>query len=131
MPMYFSRLRRTLVASLLLPAAASAKLPTRSQVTVAGTLGEAPFQATLEPDGAGSHWLKVPARLLDAAGATPGDTVALEIAPRLDPVDDLGQEGGDAGEADRRGDRQAGLRQSPRLLLRSLRHVQQGQHGRA
>lgn len=66
---------------LVLPAAASAKLPTRSQVTVAGTLGEAPFQATLEPDGAGSHWLKVPARLLDAAGATPGDTVALEIAP--------------------------------------------------
>ncbi|HEY4529850.1 MAG TPA: YdeI/OmpD-associated family protein [Luteimonas sp.] len=68
-------------AFLVLPAAASAKLPTRSQVTVAGTLGEAPFQATLEPDGAGSHWLKVPAALLDAAGAKAGDTVPLEIAP--------------------------------------------------
>ena len=52
-------------AFLVLPAAASAKLPTRSQVTVAGTLGDAPFQATLEPDGAGSHWLKVPRTLLD------------------------------------------------------------------
>lgn len=68
-------------AFLVLPAAASAKLPTRSQVTVAGTLGAAPFQATLEPDGAGSHWLKVPRTLLDAAGAKAGDTVALGIAP--------------------------------------------------
>ncbi len=66
---------------LVLPAAASAKLPTRSMVTVEGTLAGAPFQATLEPDGAGSHWLKVERKLREAAGVAAGDTVALEIAP--------------------------------------------------
>jgi len=50
-------------------------------VTVDGTLGGAPFQATLEPDGEGSHWLKVDRALREAAGAEAGDTVALEIAP--------------------------------------------------
>jgi len=66
---------------LVLPAAASAKLPTRSMVTVDGTLGGAPFRATLEPDGEGSHWLRVDRALREAAGAEAGDTVALEIAP--------------------------------------------------
>lgn len=66
---------------LVLPAAASKKLPTRSMVTVDGTLEGAAFQATLEPDGAGSHWLKVEKTLRDAAGVAAGDTVALEIAP--------------------------------------------------
>ncbi|WP_407353524.1 YdeI/OmpD-associated family protein [Luteimonas sp. R10] len=66
---------------LVLPASASAKLPTRSMTTVDGTLAGQPFQATLEPDGQGSHWLKVDRALRDAAGAAAGDTVALEIAP--------------------------------------------------
>jgi len=66
---------------LVLPASASAKLPTRSMVTVDGTLEDRPFQATLEPDGEGSHWLKVDKALREAAGAAAGDTVALEIAP--------------------------------------------------
>ncbi len=66
---------------LVLPKAASAKLPTRSMVTVAGTLDGAPFQATLEPDGAGSHWLKVEKKLRDAAGAEIGAMIELEIAP--------------------------------------------------
>jgi hypothetical protein len=66
---------------LVLPMAASAKLPTRSMTTVAGTLDGAPFQATLEPDGQGSHWLKVDKALREAAGAEAGDTVALEVAP--------------------------------------------------
>ncbi len=68
-------------AFLVLPPGASAKLPTRSMTTVEGTLGGAPFQATLEPDGQGSHWLKVDKALREAAGAAVGDTVALEIAP--------------------------------------------------
>jgi len=68
-------------AFLVLPAAASAKLPTRSMVTVDGTLEGQAFQATLEPDGDGSHWLKVEKALREAAGAAVGDTVALEIAP--------------------------------------------------
>lgn len=66
---------------LVLPAEASAKLPTRSQVTVDGTLDGAAFQATLEPDGNGSHWLKVENKLREAAGAEAGATVQLAIAP--------------------------------------------------
>jgi len=68
-------------AFFVLPKAASAKLPTRSMVSVDGTLGGAPFQATIEPDGDGSHWLKVEKKLREAAGAAIGDSVALEIAP--------------------------------------------------
>ena len=66
---------------LVLPKAASAKLPTRAMTTVDGSFGGKPFKATLEPDGDGSHWLKVPKTLREAAGAEAGDTVALEIAP--------------------------------------------------
>ena len=66
---------------LLLPAAASAKLPTRSMVTVDGLLEGQPFQATLEPDGNGSHWLKVDRALREQAGVAVGDTVSLHIAP--------------------------------------------------
>ena len=74
---------------LVLPGAASARLPTRAMTTVEGTLGNAPFKATLEPDGKGSHWLKVPRALREAAGVEPGDTVALGIAPsdkQLEPA---------------------------------------------
>jgi len=66
---------------LVLPAAASKQLPTRSMVTVDGMFAGQPFQATLEPDGQGSHWLKVDNALSDAAGVAVGDNVALEIAP--------------------------------------------------
>ena len=66
---------------LVLPASASAKLPTRSMVTVDGTFEGQAFQATLEPDGHGSHWLKVDKLLREAAGVDIGDTVVLEIAP--------------------------------------------------
>ena len=66
---------------LVLPAAASAKLPTRSMVTVDGLLEGQPFQATLEPDGAGSHWLKVDRALREQAGVAAGDTVALQVTP--------------------------------------------------
>ncbi|MBN6152761.1 DUF1905 domain-containing protein [Xanthomonas sp. AmX2] len=68
-------------AFLVLPGEASAKLPTRSMVTVDGTLAGHPFQATLEPDGQGSHWLKVDEALQQAAGVAAGETVALEMAP--------------------------------------------------
>ena len=66
---------------LRVPRAASEKLPARSMTSVNGTLNGASFQATLEPDGQGSHWLKVEKTLRDAAGANVGDTVQLEIAP--------------------------------------------------
>ena len=66
---------------LVLPKTASAKLPTRSMTAVEGTINEVAFQATLDPDGNGSHWLKVDRKLREAAGAEAGDVVALEIAP--------------------------------------------------
>lgn len=66
---------------LVLPKPASAQLPTRSMITVDGTLDGVPFQATLEPDGQGSHWLKVESHLRESVGAAVGATVELEIAP--------------------------------------------------
>lgn len=66
---------------LVLPVEASGKLPTRSMVTVDGTLDGNPFQATLEPDGRGGHWLKVDKALRESAGVAAGDTVTLEMTP--------------------------------------------------
>jgi hypothetical protein len=66
---------------LRMPVAASAKLPTRSLVTVEGTLAGQRFQATLQPDGEGSHWLKVEKALRVSAGVVAGDRVDLVIAP--------------------------------------------------
>ncbi len=64
-----------------LPKEASARLSSRGQVTVEGTLNGRPLRATLDPDGQGGHWLKVDRRMREAAGAEPGDVVTLEIAP--------------------------------------------------
>ena len=66
---------------LILPKSASAKLPTRATTTVDGTLNAQSFKAALEPDGNKSHWLKVPRKLREAAGAEAGDIVTLEITP--------------------------------------------------
>src|SRR5213595_1429993 len=66
---------------LILPKNASAKLPSRGMTAIEGTLNGCPFQATLEPDGEKSHWLKVDRKLSEAAGARAGDVVTLEIAP--------------------------------------------------
>jgi hypothetical protein len=87
---------------LTLPKQASAKLPSRSRVSVEGTINGTVFQATLEPDGNGGHWLKVdrkillplplgegrgegmpirPRRAPAAPGLKAGDVVTLEIAP--------------------------------------------------
>ena len=66
---------------LTLPKHASVKLPSRSMTSVEGTINGFAFQATLEPDGQGGHWLRVDRKLREAAGADAGDVVALEIAP--------------------------------------------------
>ena len=66
---------------LTLPKDASAKLPSRGMTTVEGSINGFPFQATLEPDGYKSHWLKVSRKMSAAAGADAGDVVTLEIAP--------------------------------------------------
>jgi hypothetical protein len=72
---------------LVLTQAASRKLPTRSMITVEGSFADQPLKATLEPDGQGSHWLKVPRALREAAGVEAGDTVALEIAPAAEELE--------------------------------------------
>lgn len=64
---------------LTLPKPASAKLPSRSKVSVEGVINGAAFTATLEPDGQGGHWLKVDKKLRDAAAANVGDMVTLEV----------------------------------------------------
>ncbi len=64
-----------------LPPDASAKLPARGLVSVTGVLNGSPFTATLEPDGQGSHWLKVDRRLRESAAVSAGDVVAIELAP--------------------------------------------------
>jgi hypothetical protein len=66
---------------LTLPKEASAKLPSRSMTSVEGTFNGLAFQATLEPDGEGGHWLKVDRKMREKAGAQVGEVVTLEIAP--------------------------------------------------
>lgn len=66
---------------LILPKEASGKLPSRSMTSVEGTFNDLAFQATLEPDGQGGHWLKVDRKMREEAGAEAGDFVTLEISP--------------------------------------------------
>jgi len=66
---------------LKLPKSASVKLPSRGMTMVDGTMNDFHFQAALEPDGKGSHWLKVDKTMLKAARASLGDTVTLAIEP--------------------------------------------------
>jgi hypothetical protein len=72
---------------LILPKDASAKLPSRGMTAIEGTINGFPFQATLEPDGQKSHWLKVDRKLSEAAGAEAGDIVTLEIAPAAEDTE--------------------------------------------
>jgi bacteriocin resistance YdeI/OmpD-like protein/uncharacterized protein DUF1905 len=72
---------------LVLPKKASAKLPSRGMTAIEGTLNGFPFQATLEPDGQKSHWLKVDRQLSEAAGAEAGDVVTLDIAPAAEETE--------------------------------------------
>ena len=65
--------------TLALPKNASAKLPSREMTMVEGTINAFPFRAALEPDGKGSHWLRVNKTMRDAAGADAVDTVTVEI----------------------------------------------------
>ena len=57
---------------LTLPKNASAKLPSRGITMVEGTINGFPFRAALEPNGKGSHWLRVSKTMRDAAGADAG-----------------------------------------------------------
>ena len=65
--------------SLTLPKNVSAKLPSRGMTIVEGMISGFPFRAALEPNGKGSHWLRVNKTMRDAAGADAVDTVTVEI----------------------------------------------------
>ncbi|MGF1656111.1 MAG: YdeI/OmpD-associated family protein [Verrucomicrobiales bacterium] len=67
------------LAFVILPKDVSANLPRRGRTTVLGTLNGSSFQATLEPDGQLSHWLKLSQELQEAAGVKVGDMVTLKI----------------------------------------------------
>ena len=87
--------------------AASEKLPRRGRTTVAGTINDHGFQATLEPDGQLSHWLRLEQALLAHAGVNVGEVATLGIDWLLSAVSTLA-----------RGDRWHSL---ARLALRDLR----------
>ncbi len=65
--------------TLTLPKNASAKLPLRGMTMVEGTINSFPFRAALEPNGKGSHCLRVNKVMRDAAGADAVETVTVEI----------------------------------------------------
>jgi hypothetical protein len=73
---------------LTLPKNVSAKLPSRGPTTIEGTIHGFPFRAALEPNGQGSHVLKVNQALHAAVGADAGDTVIVEIT-RVEDEPDL------------------------------------------
>ncbi|WP_203142753.1 YdeI/OmpD-associated family protein [Marinobacter mangrovi] len=68
-------------AFVILPKSASDILPRRGRTTVDITLNGHDFQATLDPDGQLSHWLRLEPETLESAGAAVGDTASFEIAP--------------------------------------------------
>ena len=79
---------------LILPKAVSDTLPRRGRTSVEGTLNGHSFQATLDPDGQLSHWLKVSRELREAARVKVGELVEVRISPadpepEPTPPDDL------------------------------------------
>lgn len=77
----------------ILPKEVSETLPRRGRTTVDGNINGQPFQATLEPDGQLSHWLKLQQTLLDAAGVQPGSNASFNIKPvQQEPEPELPQD---------------------------------------
>jgi hypothetical protein len=62
-----------------LPEKASAKLRSRGQVAVRGTINGHEFKTVLEPDGASGHWMRVDEKLQKVADVSTGDLASLEI----------------------------------------------------
>jgi hypothetical protein len=68
-----------------LPLEASAELPSRGMIMVAGTLNGIPFKTLLEPDGkywpgkGSSHWFRPSDKLLKDAKVNDGDTVKVSL----------------------------------------------------
>jgi hypothetical protein len=64
-----------------LPEEASRSLPSRGQVSVAGTLDGHEFQTVVEPDGLRGHWIRIPLELQELADLVPGRHVKVAIEP--------------------------------------------------
>lgn len=62
-----------------LPEDASAKLPSRGQVAVRGTINGREFKTVLEPDGSSGHWMRIDGTLQNVADLRAGDTATLDI----------------------------------------------------
>ena len=69
---------------LRLPEKASAKLPSRGQVAIQGSINGHGFQTVLEPDGTFGHWMRIDGKLQRSAALSAGDTARLEIEPLKD-----------------------------------------------
>ena len=66
-------------AILRLPEDESAKLPSRGQVAVHGTINGHELRTVLEPDGCRGHWMSIDAGLQTAAGIGVGDSATLKL----------------------------------------------------
>lgn len=62
----------------------SAKLPSRGQISVVGTINGHEFKTVLEPDGRWSHWMRVSDDLTNTAGVKLGDIVNVEMTTNKD-----------------------------------------------
>lgn len=69
---------------IIVPREESAKLPSRGQVMVRGTMNDVPFVLPLEPDGKGSHWLKLEQDMLAALKLHEGDVVTIQMESTKD-----------------------------------------------
>ncbi|MEE1619383.1 YdeI/OmpD-associated family protein [Brachybacterium sp. J153] len=67
-----------------LPEDLSAKLPSRGQVAVEGTLEEYPLTTVLEPDGRKGHWIDLDTALIDELDLTEGTSLAVTLTTRAE-----------------------------------------------
>lgn len=72
---------------LLLPKSESNKLPSRGMVMIEGTIDDVLFKSTLEPDGRGSHWMRVDQKLLKSIGKDAGNSVTVEMRSTKDWIE--------------------------------------------
>ncbi len=70
-------INKTVIA--LLKKNESEKLPSRGMALVTGTINSFQFTTPLEPDGRGSHWLKVTTDMQKEAHLKTGQTIKLEL----------------------------------------------------
>lgn len=66
---------------IVLPKEISETLPRRGRTSIDGSINGYVFQATLEPDGQLSHWLKLTQPLLDSAGVQVGESANFSVKP--------------------------------------------------